>query len=142
MIGGNVHELRKRSNAFVRDIDLHVAAVIESSSSIIVKLNQKQLKESKLTTGQSITPLYSSAYAKRKGYKKPDGYLSGEMYREMDTIANETNNTWFVTSFADHTRYFVDRYKKVFGLTKENQKNAQKVTVPKLKRLYEKLVLS
>jgi len=142
MIGGNIHELRKRSNVFVKNLNLHVAEVIESSSSTIVKLNQKQLKESKLTTGQSITPLYSPAYAKRKGYRKPDGYLTGEMYREMEAIANETNNTWFVTSFADHTRFFVGRYKKVFGLTKENQSKAQKVTIPKMRALYNKLVLS
>jgi len=141
MIGGNIHKLRERSNVFVKNLNLHVAEIIESSAPGIVKLNQKQLKESKLTTGQSITPLYSPAYAKRKGYKKPDGYLSGEMYREMDVFANENNNSWFVTSFADHTKYFVDRYKKVFGLTKENQFKAQKITIPKLRRLYERLVL-
>ena len=140
MIGGNIHKLRKRSNDFVQNLNLHVATVIESSSSTIVKLNQKQLKESKLTTGQSITPLYSPAYAKRKGTRKPDGFLSGEMYREMDTIARD--NDWFVTSFADHTKFFVDRYKKVFGLTKENQKQAQKVTIPKMRQLYNKLVLN
>ena len=141
MIGGNIHKLRKRSNDFVQNLNLHVATVIESSSSTIVKLNQKQLKESKLTTGQSITPLYSDAYAKRKGTRKPDGFLSGEMYSEMDVFVNEPSNDWFVTSFADHAKFFVDRYKKVFGLTKENQKQAQKVTIPKMRALYNKLVL-
>ncbi|MBC8321140.1 MAG: hypothetical protein H8E34_10490 [Bacteroidetes bacterium] len=140
MIGEGIHELRKRSNEFVQNINLHVAEVIEESKELI-KLNQEQLQESKLTTGQSITPLYSPAYAKRKGYKKPDGYLTGEMYRDMDIFANENNNTWFITSFANHTKYFVERYGKVFGITKANQPKAQKIAVPKLRKLYQRLVL-
>lgn len=141
MIGGNVSKLRKRSNAFVQNLNNHIADVVDSSKDLI-KLNQKQLKESKKVNGQSITPLYSPAYAKRKGYKKPDGYLTGEMYREMDIIANETNNSWFITSFADHTKYFVERYGDVFGIGKANQQSAFKITVPKLKQLYQKLVLN
>jgi len=136
-----IHETRKKSNAFVRDLDLHIADVIEDSKETIIKLNQKQLQESKLATGQSITPLYSAAYAKRKGYNKPDGYLTGEMYREMDVITNESAKTYGVVSFAEHTRFFVDRYKEVFGVMPTNRPTAQSVAVPKLLRLYERLVL-
>lgn len=136
----SIHELRKSSNRFVADLNLHVATAIEQSKGL-VKLNQKQLKQSQTAEGKSITPLYSDSYAKRKGFKKPDLYLSGLMYSEMDIFADETKNTYDIVSFTPYTKYLQNRYGSIFGISPKNQSQAAKITVPKLRRLWQSRVV-
>lgn len=136
----NIHNLRKRSNQFVANLPVFVAEAIEGSKEL-VDINQSQLQQSKTAKGQSITPLYSTAYARKKGYNKPDGFLTGQMYREMFVDANENNNTFQITSFAPHTNHFAGRYGEVFGIAPSNTKKAQGYVIPRLRQKYINFVL-
>lgn len=137
-----ISQLRKRSNQFVSDLDLYQAEAIEMSDKEIVRLNQKQLKSSKLSTGQPIKPKYSKAYSKKKGYSSPDLFLTGELYKEMFVDVQENSGEYFVVSDAPHTKYPVAKYgKEVFGLTKESSNIVSPIAVTNLSKMYEKLVL-
>lgn len=138
----SIHALRKRSNAFVKDVKLHSADVIEASNKGLVKINQDQLQDSKLATGKSITPLYSNPYAKKKGFEEPDLFVTGGMYNEMDVIVNENDNTYFITSFAAWTKYLIKMYgNDIFGIMPKNISKALKLTIPKLSKLWYRLVV-
>jgi len=135
-----IHKLRKRSNEFVKKLNEHQAEAIDESKEELIKINQKQLQASTLADGKAITPLYSLAYAKKKGYSNPDLYDTGEMYRQMDVITDETKGSYFITSFAKHTKYLY-RYGKIFGIAPKNLPVAANSTVERLKRLWYVLVV-
>jgi len=136
-----LHQLRKKSNVFVANMPIHIAEAIEQSEKELIKLNQKQLRASKDVADKPITPTYSAAYARRKGYRKPDGYLSGQMYREMFVDANENDNSFSMFSFADHTKYFANRYGDVFGIGDSSKITAQKFVMNKFRIIYNTKVL-
>ena len=136
----NVHSLRKRSNEFVRNINLHKATAIETNDRELVKINQDQLQSSKLADDKDITPLYSQPYARKKGYSKPDLYVNGYMYSEMQTTVNENDDTHEIVSFAPYTKYLY-RYGKIFGIAPSNFVRARKLTLTTLKGLWNSLVV-
>jgi len=136
-----IHQLRENSQAFVDQINVHKAESIEESEKELVALNQKQLKSSEDLTGAALKPLYSPSYAKKKGYKKPDGYLSGDMYKEMFVDANENDDTFSMFSFKDYTKYFAGRYGDVFGIGDKSIKQASAMVMNNLRKRYIKLVI-
>jgi len=136
-----VHQLRKKSNAFVANMPVYVAESIEQSEKELVKLNQKQLQASKDLANKSLSTTYSAAYARKKGYKKPDGYLSGKMYSEMFVDANENDNTFSMFSFAPYTKYFADRYGDVFGIGDMSLSQAQKIVMNRFRMFYVNKVI-
>ncbi len=139
-----IHILRKKSNAFVSNLNDHIIDVIEHNERLI-KLNKAQLKASKTAKGGELvnimtgSPFYSPSYAKKKGYKKPDLYDTGEFYREMDILVNEPNE-YFLTSFSEKTRHLLKMYTdNIFGI--QDKKKAQRIAVPELKKTYIAKVL-
>jgi hypothetical protein len=122
-------------------MQVHIAEAIQQSEKRLITLNQKQLRSSKDVADRPLAPTYSAAYARRKGYKKPDGFLSGEMYGEMFVDVNENNNTFSMFSFAPHTKYFAGRYGEVFGINKASNPQAQKTVVLNFNRIYKNKVL-
>jgi hypothetical protein len=101
--------------------------LIDDNDAKLIELNQKQLKGNKNADGKKITPDYSPGYARMKGYKKVDGYLTGDMYREMFTTVDENKYTYNLTSGSESAGYFAWRYTDiVFGISPANLKPAQK----------------
>lgn len=137
----NLHQLRKRSNSFVAQINVYKSLAIQESEKELIKLNQKQLQASQTLTGSAITPLYSPAYAKKKGYKKPDGYLSGDMYKEMFVDVNENDDTFSMFSEMPYTKYFGGRYGDVFGIGDSSKSLAQSTVMKRFSDKYNKLVI-
>lgn len=137
-----IHQLRKRSDAFVANLPIYVAESIEQSEKQLIGLNQKQLRSSKDLADKALKPNYSTAYARKKGYKNPDGYLSGRMYSEMFVDANENDNTFSMGSFAPYTKYFSGRYGDVFGIGDMSLIKAQQIVMNKFRLFYINKVLT
>ena len=135
-----VSELRKKSNAFVRDLDLNILLAVEAVEEEIVDLNRGQMLSSTRSDGQAITPEYSPAYAARKGFSAPNLKLTGDFQSEMDLIVE--GNEYIITSFDFKTPFLVDKYgAAIFGITVANQAKAQNLTARSLTRLYRRKVL-
>jgi len=138
-----IHNLRKKSNAFVANLDLHVVSIIEHNEKLL-QLNKAQLQASKTAKGGDLintltgSPFYSPAYGKKKGYTKPDLFVSGAFYRDMDILLKGSNE-WFITSFSRVTKYLTEMYDDIFGI--QNKKKAQKITTDELRNKYKRLVL-
>lgn len=139
-----IAELRKRSNNFVSNLDVHIAAVVEHNEQLI-KLNREQLKNSRTSEGGPLinqftgSPRYSPRYAKFKGYDRPDLILTGSFHREMDIIFNEPDQ-YFLTSFDEKTAELVDMYtEEIFGI--QDKATAKAITSQALGKRYKAIVL-
>ena len=138
-----IHQLRKRSNQFVQDLEKHISDVIEHNEKLL-QLNKAQLKASKNAKGGPLVNLktgsanLSPAYAKRKGKRKPDWFDTGATFREMDILVNEPDE-YFITSYTDYTRHLVEMYLDGFGIN--DKKKAQSIVVPMLAEKFKQLVL-
>lgn len=91
--------LKERSNAFVRDLNVWISIAVADNERLMVDLNREQMRNSRLSTGQPISPPYSDAYAKKKGKREPDLFGKGIFQKEMFAQTNENNGTYFFGSF-------------------------------------------
>lgn len=140
-----ISELRKRSNAFVRDLDVEIALVIEHNEELI-RLNQQQMKASTDSEGRPLVnrmtgkKTLSPAYQKKTVKTYPDLFLTGDFQRDMDILVNEGQGSYFLTSYDNKKDKLEDWYsEKIFGI-KDKQK-AQWIIAPLLKQSYERKVL-
>jgi hypothetical protein len=132
-------ELTKRSNDFVKNIDKTIIDVC-TDNPYLIDLNKKQLKQSKLKTGGQILPLYSRQYAMFKGFEKPDLRLSGDFYGAM--FLKVTPKEYTISSLDPKTLKLEGRYSPdIFGISKENEPFAQKITTSLIGDIYKKEVL-
>ena len=138
-----IHQLRKRSNAFIANLDRHIGDVIEHNEKLL-QLNKAQLKAHKNAKGGALINLktgsanLSPAYAKRKRKSKPDWFDTGETFRQMDLLFNEPNE-WFITSYTDYTKHLVENYADGFGI--HDKKKAQAIAVTELREKFNDEVL-
>ena len=141
-----IKELRKKSNAFISNIDSHIASVVEHNEKLL-QLNKAQLKSSKNAKGGSLvnndtgSAILSDDYSKRKHGstgKKPDIFLTGATFREMDLLFHEPKD-YVNTSYTPYTPHLQDMYDDLFGIQDSNK--AYGITTPLLSNLYQRLVL-
>ena len=138
-----INQIRKQSNAFVRNLEVHISQSIENVSDDIVDLNRKQMLRGKRSDEQKIVPKYSKRYAKRKGFTTPNLKLEGDFQDDMDLIVNENQGEVVITSFDYKNPFLVNRYTdKIFGIPKTKQQTARTWTLGQLARLYNRLVLN
>ena len=142
---GRLHEIRLRSEAFVRIMDLHIANSIKNVEPDLLKINKGQLLKSKDALGKPLTNLktgsqyLSSAYARRKGKRTPNLYDTGQFQSEMFLEVDEKR--WFIDSFDNKTKYLTENYgNNIFGIS--DKQRAKQLTGKSFKRLYERLVLA
>jgi len=139
---GQIANIRKRSNDFVRSINVHIAMAIESKDEDIVDFNRAQMLQSKRSDNQTITPRYTPRYAAFKGISNPNLLLTGEFQGEMFLNVNENDESYFIGSFDSKAMILVDRYSdKIFGLNKTHQVLARQLTTAELARTYKNKVL-
>lgn len=138
--------LKERSNAFVQNIDKHIKTVIDANEKRLLILNQNQLKKhtdkksSPLINKRTGSELLSPAYAKRTGKKRPDFKLTGNLFRNMYLII-QTPDEYKISSQTAYTEHLVNNYgDDAFGVG--DKKKAYSITVPALRRLYERTVLA
>jgi hypothetical protein len=138
-----IKELRKKSNAFISNIDSHIASVVEHNEKLL-QLNKAQLKSSKNAKGGSLvnnmtgSANLSPGYAKRKNKSKPDIYDTGATFRDMDLLFHEPKD-YVITSYTPYTPHLQDMYDDLFGIQDSNK--AFGITTPLLSNLYQRLVL-
>ena len=139
-----ISQLRKLSNAFVQNLDVHIANVIEHNEKLL-QLNKAQLKASKNAKGGPLinnktgSPNLSPAYAKRKNKSKPDIYDTGATFKEMDLLFNEPSE-YLITSYTSYTPDLQDMYNDLFGI--QDSKKAYAITVPGMQDEWVKNVLN
>lgn len=102
--------------------DVYMRSVKKQTGNML-KLNEKQLDEGILNTGQLISPQYKDSYAKRKKRTIPDLKLTGD-YRNSLFIDIKNDGLKFGASdFKDS--FLSKRYTEdIKGLTKENSSEA------------------
>jgi len=144
MSADKIHQLRLRSDKFVANLDNHVADVVEHNERLL-QLNKAQLKASKTAKGGDLvnsltgSPFYSPAYGRKKGYTKPDLFVTGQFYRDMDILMSSASE-WFITSFSRVTVYLRGMYTdNIFGI--QDKKKAQNIGVGELADKYKRMVL-
>jgi len=130
-------ELARKSAEFVANINFHIAAAVNANADDMVKLNISQMLNSKLSTGKVIMPKYSKAYAKRKGFKKPNLKVTGDFQDEM--LFTASGQQYEIFSTDEKTGWLVDMYTdKIFGIAPDNQAKAQSMNDKTFIELYFK----
>ena len=138
---GKIADLRKRSNAFVSNLPIHLATSIEQVEQKLVDLNREQMLKSRLSTGAAIRPKYSPAYAIKKGFTKPNLFVTGEFQSEMFLSFNENNLTYFIASFDFKTPFLRKFYgDNIFGIETDNRSKAHAITTPAIAIIYKQKV--
>lgn len=134
-----VHELRINSNKFVENLDSYVESVIDDNEELL-NLNRKQLKEEhKTKKDQPISPEYVAWYARLKGFRTPDLFVTGELYRSMTIEAK--GNQYDIKGHTDYTKKLIDKYTgDIFGIAISMQSQAKKLTTEALSKLYRRFV--
>jgi hypothetical protein len=135
-----VHELRTRSNAFVNNLQSYIDGVVDDNEQLL-NLNREQLKEEhKNALDQFISPQYSAAYAAFKGFRTPDLYLTGDMFRAMTIEAQ--GESYRINSSVDYAEKLKAKYgDDIFGVAKSKQGRAKQITTKMLAELYKTYVL-
>jgi len=140
-----ISQLRKRSNQFRVNLDLHIGNVVDHNEKLL-QLNKAQLKSSQTSKGTALinsltgSATYSPAYAKFKGYRKPDLFLTGKFYKEMDILFNEPNK-YLMTSYVPYTKHLITMYGELlFGIRDRNK--AYAITTNDMTILYKSKVLA
>jgi len=143
-----ISDLKKRSNNFVQNLDRHIEQIVNYNEDLEA-LNKQQLKSSKLSNDQSITPPYNRRYAIWKSFAYPssyaDGkvnlYLTGDMYDNIDIKAK--GNDYEIVSLLPYVANLITKYSgKIFGIAPSNQNKAKAITTPLLKERYRRNVLA
>ncbi len=141
-----IHQLRKRSNTFVANMEYYINEVVEHNEDLI-NLNRKQLDNSKtskdgaLINSRTGSNKYTPDYARKKGYQYPDLKVTGHFRNEMDIIYTEPKD-YFLTSYAAVSKHLMKMYTpNIFGISVKNQKTAQGITTNLLSIKYKRLVL-
>jgi len=138
-----INELKRRSNSFVANLELHIGDVVEHNEKLL-QLNKGQLKANKNAKGgplvNNITGSVnlSPGYAKRKNKTKPDIFDTGATFKEMDLLY-QGPGAFVITSYTDYTRHLLAMYNNLFGIQDSNK--AFRITTPLLIIKYKTLVL-
>lgn len=106
---------------------INIAAIVEKSindnKNDIIKAQQEQLKTGTRGDGKKITPKYSKSTEKRKGFKTPNLFDTGDMYAGMDLIVGVPNDKEYsIFSDVDYFPKLNEKYDKAFDLFKADKK--------------------
>ena len=139
-------ELKQRSNAFVANLDTHIASAVNFNVEL-EELNRKQLRASKLADGRPITRPYSVRYAMWKQKYYPSSYsgkvnllLTGDLYASLE-IRARGRNEYFINTDMPYAAELYDKYGNFLGIAPENQDEAKAITSKILAEKYKTLVL-
>jgi hypothetical protein len=136
-----IHELRLRSNKFVDNLQSYIEGAIDDNTELL-DLNREQLKVEHATINdQKIIPQYSKAYAKQKGFKTPDLFVTGELFKSL-TIETK-GSTFEINGNTDYTPKLIEWYSPdIFGIAKSKRPRAKQITTKQLSEDYQKAVLN
>jgi len=140
-----IQELKERSNAFVANLDNHIASVINFNVEL-EELNRSQLRESKLADGKTISRPYSRRYAMWKQHYYPQAYtgkvnlfLTGTLYESLE-IRAKGRSEYAIQTDVPYAADLYDKYGNFLGISPENQEKAKEITANLLAEKYKQLV--
>ncbi len=118
------------------NLNLHneITDTIEAIVPTLIKAQRAQMLSSTLSTDEPILPLYSPAYAKKKGFTRPDLFLTGTMQEEIVIDVRETE-VYYNTADADKAKVerVEDHYgKDIWTLGTDAREKVQEVAGPQL----------
>ena len=97
--------------------------VINDNKKDIINAQKEQLSQSIRGDGKKITPIYSKANQKKKGFKNPNLFDTGDMYAGLDvTVGIPNDESYSITSDVDYFPKLNAQYDKAFELNKPSQK--------------------
>lgn len=141
---GRLHQIRLKSDSFVSNINLYIADAIRKNEKSLVDMNRGQMLKSKdiferplihKSTGRTTL---SRQYSIKTGKSKPNLYLKGDFQREMFLDVNENNQTYFVDSFDDKSKFLTENYgKNIFGVPKKQEQEAKQKNLKTFARIYK-----
>jgi len=139
-----VRELNDKMQAV--DIDQIIRDAVIKNGSKLVSLNRGQLVKGLTSEGETIEPpLRSYTYAKDKKsaggqapFWIPDMKNTGAFQRDMYLIVED--NDYYIESADEKAPALAAKYKKIFGLTKENKELAKVFNTKTIGEMYKKAV--
>lgn len=128
-------QIKKISEEVIEKITLRV---IKENEDYAIELNQQQLHAGKDRIGIPL-PMYTPAYAKKKGRKLPDLYLTGQFWRDFTLNADKFPVE--ITSTDKKTAILIARYgANIFNLSEVNTRKFAKYVKPKIQSEIAKLL--
>ncbi len=136
---GAIHELRLRSNKFVAELEVIIEAGITDNKGLAT-LNREQLKDHKNVADQTITPPYSLAYAKKKGFKDPDIFVTGGIHNSL--VIEARDNKYWIYGKSPFAKYFPEKYGDIYGIAPSKFDRAKAITSRIILAEYKQRVLT
>lgn len=145
---GRLNDITQRHNTFVQNMNIHIAASIESVSPQLVNMNKAQMLDSKDSKGKSLihkdtgSKNLSLFYSIRTNKQTPNLFLKGTFQNEMFLDVNENNLTYFVDSLDFKSGILTENYGlDIFGIPRKRNAEAKRLTGKAFALRYKKLVL-
>lgn len=96
---------------------------INDNKKDIIQAQQDQLSAGIRGDGKKIKPDYSPSTAKKKGFKTPNLFDTGDMYKGLDiTVGIPNDKSYSITSDVDYFPKLNEQYDKAFDLYKPYEK--------------------
>jgi len=144
---GKLNELTKRHNAFVQNMNVHIANSIEEESRKLLTFNKGQMfshkdsKDKPLIHKLTNSPLLSKGYSLMTGKSRPNLFLSGAFQNAMFLNVNENNLTYFIDSEDEKSGILANAYgNDIFGIPEKFQIRSKQFTGTRFKSRYKRLV--
>lgn len=145
---GKLNDLTIRHNAFVQNMNVHIANSIESVETQLINMNKGQMLSSKDSKDKPLThkltnsPLLSPLYAIRENKSKPNLFRKGTFQNLMFLQVNENNLTYFIDSLDEKNGILTENYGlDIFGIPVKRYPDAKILTGAAFKNTYKRLVL-
>jgi len=145
---GRLNDITQRHNAFVQNMNIHIAASIELVSPQLVNMNKAQMLDSKDSKGKSLihkdtgSKNLSLYYSIKTNKQTPNLFLEGTFQNEMFLDVNENNLTYFVDSLDFKSGILTDNYGlDIFGIPRKRNAEAKRLTGKAFATRYKRLVL-
>lgn len=105
------------------NLSLYVAKAGEKSKEELADLNVEQMNEGLLSTGKKITPKYSKAYAKFKGFSTPNLKLEGDF--QSGVYVERKGNRLLYDSKDEKSNKLEEKYTSdIFSIAQKNEQKA------------------
>lgn len=146
-MASKIHELRLRSNAYVRNLQANITNVLESNpvNEQLIILNQEQFLKSRNVLGQPLVnkstgkTTLTPAYARRTGKTKPNLFEKGIFQDSMFMFV--PNDREYLIG-AKERQYLNGNYGgSIFGIAPSNQPKAKRITTKGIGQDYKQKVL-
>lgn len=145
---GKLNDLTIRHNAFVQNMNVHIANSIESVEAQLVNMNKAQMLASKDSKDKPLihkstgSDFLTNLYAIKTRKSKPNLFLKGTFQNLMFLQVNENNLTYFIDSEDEKNGILTENYGlEIFGIPTKRNNDAKKLTGTAFKTTYKRLVL-